>query len=36
MLAGVNVVIYDAEVVTEDDFETNFLVAHDEIGEKRG
>jgi ubiquitin-like 1-activating enzyme E1 A len=36
ILAGVNVTIYDDAIVTEDDFESNFLVAKDEIGKKRG
>lgn len=36
ILAGVNVTIYDDATVTEDDFESNFLVAKDEIGKKRG
>lgn len=36
VLAGVNVTIYDDETVTEDDYETNFLVGLDEIGKPRG
>jgi molybdopterin/thiamine biosynthesis adenylyltransferase len=36
ILAGVNVTIYDHATVTEDDFESNFLIAHDDIGKSRG
>lgn len=36
ILAGVNVTIYDNQIVTEDDFETNFLVALEDIGKSRG
>lgn len=35
ILAGVNVTIYDDAIVTEDDFESNFLVAEGDIGKKR-
>ena len=36
ILAGVNVTIYDDAVATEDDFESNFLVAESDIGKNRG
>ena len=36
ILAGVNVTIYDDAVATEDDFESNFLVAKSDIGKNRG
>lgn len=35
ILAGVNVTIYDDATVTEDDFESNFLIAESDIGKKR-
>lgn len=35
ILAGVNVTIYDDAIVTEDDFESNFLIAEGDIGKKR-
>ena len=36
VLAGVNVTIYDTQTINENDYETNFLVAHDEVGQNRG
>ena len=36
VLAGVNVTIYDTQTINENDYETNFLVAHDEGGQNRG
>ena len=35
ILAGVNVTIYDDATVTEDDFESNFLVSDKDIGKFR-
>lgn len=36
ILAGVNVTIYDDTVVTDDDFESNFLIGESDVGRKRG
>ena len=36
VLAGVNVTLYDDAIATEDDFQSNFLIAYDEIGKNRG
>jgi molybdopterin/thiamine biosynthesis adenylyltransferase len=35
ILSGVNVTIYDDAIVTQDDFESNFLVAECDIGRLR-
>ena len=35
ILSGVNVTIYDDVIATEDDFETNFLIAESDIGRLR-
>jgi len=36
VLAGANVWIYDPAIITDDDFETNFLVAYNDVGKPRG
>ena len=36
MLSGVKIAVYDPAVITELDFETNFLVTKDAIGKNRG
>lgn len=36
MLAGVKISVYDESTITEDDIETNFLVAADDLKKKRG
>ena len=35
ILAGVNVTLYDHAIATEDDFDTNFLIAESDIGRSR-
>lgn len=36
VLAGVKISVSDDSIITADDIETNFLVAADDIGKKRG